>query len=54
MSLFAVLGFSYSIVCLVKDNASIEEMIDKTLDMVTVTVPPALPTCMSIGISFAS
>eukprot|EP00828_Plagiopyla_frontata_P017047 TRINITY_DN2221_c0_g1_i11.p1 TRINITY_DN2221_c0_g1~~TRINITY_DN2221_c0_g1_i11.p1 ORF type:complete len:932 (+),score=102.30 TRINITY_DN2221_c0_g1_i11:723-3518(+) len=54
MSLFAVLGFSYSIVCLVQDNAGVKEMIDKTLDMITVTVPPALPTCMSIGISFAA
>lgn len=28
-------------------------MILNSLDLITVTVPPALPTCLSIGISFA-
>ena len=30
-----------------------KDIVLKSLDMVTVTVPPALPACMSIGISFA-
>jgi len=29
------------------------EIVLKCLDLVTITVPPALPTCMSVGINFA-
>lgn len=28
-------------------------MIINSLDLITITVPPALPTCLSIGVSFA-
>jgi cation-transporting ATPase 13A3/4/5 len=28
-------------------------MIVNSLDLITITVPPALPTCLSIGVSFA-
>lgn len=28
-------------------------MVVNSLDLVTITVPPALPTCLSIGVSFA-
>ena len=34
-------------------NASIIKIIIKSSEIITVTVPPALPTCMSIGISVA-
>ena len=28
-------------------------MIDKSLDLITITVPPALPATMSVGVAFA-
>ena len=53
MGLIAVCGFSYSLINLIRLNDDISDIVDKSLDIITVTVPPALPTCMSIGISFA-
>jgi len=31
----------------------LRELIFRSLDVITIAVPPALPTCMSIGIIFA-
>lgn len=28
-------------------------MVINSLDLITITVPPALPTCLSIGVTFA-
>lgn len=49
----AACGFSYSLVSLIRMHDDISDIIDKCLDIITVTVPPALPTAMSVGISFA-
>jgi len=32
-------------------NASVFELVDKALDLITVAVPPALPLALSIGIN---
>ena len=53
MALVAVLGFCATIPLLIKHNASALILIGKSLDLITVTVPPALPATMSAGVAFA-
>ena len=53
MSCIAVLGFIWSLISLLNNEAETEEIVMKCLDMITVTVPPALPACMTVGIQFA-
>lgn len=38
-----------------KNNGDLEtgEIVSRCLDLITITVPPALPTCLSVGISMA-
>lgn len=38
---------------LLSNSHDTETTIKKCLDLITITVPPALPACMSIGVSFA-
>ena len=53
IAIISVVGLIYTIVNFVKEDVEPKEIILKCLDMITVTIPPALPTCMSIGIGFA-
>lgn len=53
MSCIAALGFIWSLVSLMNNQAETEDIVMKCLDMITVTVPPALPACMTVGIQFA-
>ncbi|KAL4494291.1 hypothetical protein ABPG73_018810 [Tetrahymena malaccensis] len=57
LALISILGFFFSLPFLIRGyNLHIIELRDlilNSLDLVTITVPPALPTCLSIGISFA-
>lgn len=53
IAMISVVGLVYTIVMFVKEGAETKDIILKCLDMITVTIPPALPTCMSIGIGFA-
>ena len=53
MSCIAVLGFIWSLVSLLGNDDDTQDIILKCLDMITVTVPPALPACMTVGIQFA-
>lgn len=53
MSCIAVLGFIWSLISLLNNQADTEDIVLKCLDMITVTVPPALPACMTVGIQFA-
>jgi cation-transporting ATPase 13A2 len=39
---------------MLKDGANLGELIIKSLDIITITVPPALATCMSIGAEIAT
>ena len=52
MGFLAIVGFSVSLPFLLR-NQSIKETIIKSLDLITTTVPPSLPACLSIGISAA-
>lgn len=50
--------FTMSLIGMIIQLANVEgsdtfEIILKCLDLITITVPPALPACMSIGINFA-
>jgi len=53
MACFTLLGFAASIPFLLKNGISITKILQRSLDLVTVTVPPALPACLGIGISYA-
>lgn len=53
MTSIAVVGFVWSMITLFQQGAETIDIIKKCLDMITVVVPPALPTCMAVGISFA-
>lgn len=53
MALVAILGFCITLPMLIRHNGSAIVLIDKSLDLITVTVPPALPATMSAGVAFA-
>ena len=53
MAFLSVFGFSISIPFLKKAGMPKKEIIIKSLDLITTTVPPALPACLGIGISYA-
>ena len=49
-----VLGFwGVTVPKLLALGSSTEQVIDKSLDLITITVPPALPATMSVGVAFA-
>jgi len=52
MGMVAFAGFFATLPYLLQ-NTTIEKTIDKCLDMITITVPPALPATMSVGVAFA-
>uniref|UniRef100_A0A8C5BQU7 ATPase 13A3 n=1 Tax=Gadus morhua TaxID=8049 RepID=A0A8C5BQU7_GADMO len=49
----AAIGFIYSIVLSVMKEVPIKEIILESLDIITITVPPALPAAMTAGIVYA-
>ena len=53
MALVGISGFTVTIPKLIELEASVESIIDKSLDLITITVPPALPATMSVGVAFA-
>lgn len=53
MALVGILGFICTLPILIKNGTSLEKLIDKSLDLITITVPPALPATMSVGVAFA-
>ncbi|KAI0228224.1 hypothetical protein L0F63_006170 [Massospora cicadina] len=53
MALLALLGFLVTLVKLVSLGMSVYLIVVRSLDLVTVVVPPALPATMSVGMSFA-
>jgi len=57
MAILAVIGFAVTvpnkIVFLMEGSISTWEFINEGLDLITITVPPALPTCLQIGVSIA-
>ena len=53
MACIAVLGFCSTLPTMLRSKISPGEMVDRSLDLITITVPPALPAAMTIGIVFA-
>jgi cation-transporting P-type ATPase 13A2 len=53
MGLIAFLGFLATLPLMLDQNLPIEEIIDRSLDLITITVPPALPAAMTAGTVFA-
>ena len=53
MALLALVGIITTIPLQMKLGVPVKILIDRALDLITVTVPPALPAAMSCGIVFA-
>ncbi|KAH3827166.1 hypothetical protein DPMN_129095, partial [Dreissena polymorpha] len=49
----AVLGFIYTIILMVRRDNLVGDIIKRSLDLITIAVPPALPAALSVGIVFA-
>ena len=53
MAMVAIIGFAITLPKLLKLGIETEALVDKCLDLITITVPPALPATMSVGVAFA-
>lgn len=53
MACVAILGFIISIKFQLESNDEKSVLIDRSLDLLTITIPPALPAAMSCGAVFA-
>jgi cation-transporting ATPase 13A3/4/5 len=57
LAVMAILGTLFSLKDMIRaerdGQMTVGDIVSKCLDLVTITVPPALPTCLSIGISMA-
>jgi cation-transporting ATPase 13A3/4/5 len=53
MAVIAVLGFLATMPLMIRSGTEIPELIDRSLDLITICVPPALPAAMTCGVVFA-
>ena len=53
MALVGIFGFCCTLPALIGLGTNTSQLIDKSLDLITITVPPALPATMSVGVAFA-
>ena len=53
MALVGIFGFIGTLPKLIELGTDDESLVDKSLDLITITVPPALPATMSVGVAFA-
>jgi cation-transporting ATPase 13A3/4/5 len=53
MALVSVIGFLSLLPQLLSQGLDTSKIVDKSLDLITIAVPPALPATMSVGVSFA-
>eukprot|EP00118_Oscarella_pearsei_P028344 m.1935 g.1935 ORF g.1935 m.1935 type:complete len:1183 (+) comp8071_c0_seq2:157-3705(+) len=53
LSIFALGGFTYSVIQFVENGVSIGQIIFRAFDLITTIVPPALPASMTVGIMYA-
>lgn len=53
MALISILGFLCTLPIMIRNGTSLANMIDRSLDLITITVPPALPAAMTCGVVFA-
>ena len=53
MAALAILGFACVVPIMLRENTDIGILIDRSLDLLTICVPPALPAAMTCGVVFA-
>jgi cation-transporting P-type ATPase 13A2 len=53
MGFLSIIGFLISLPFMIENNIEFIDIIFRALDLVTTTVPPSLPACLGIGISYA-
>jgi cation-transporting P-type ATPase 13A2 len=53
MALLAIFGFICTCPIMIKNGTPISSLIHRSLDLITITVPPALPAAMTCGTVFA-
>ena len=53
LAFLTLIGFVVSIPRMIELEYDPRTLVIRVLDMITITVPPALPACMSVGIAFA-
>ncbi|XP_052821050.1 polyamine-transporting ATPase 13A3-like isoform X2 [Mya arenaria] len=51
--LIAAIGLIYTVVLKIKLGHPVEQIIKRSLDVITIAVPPALPAALTVGIVFA-
>lgn len=52
LAIIACLGFIYTIILEIRNGKTAGEMILRCLDLITITVPPALPAALTVGVVF--
>ncbi|XP_050414163.1 polyamine-transporting ATPase 13A3 isoform X2 [Patella vulgata] len=53
LAFIALMGFVYTLTLMIIDGDEVGEIILRCLDLVTITVPPALPAALAVGVVFA-
>jgi len=53
MGLLAVVGFLTTLPFMLSQGYAASQIVDRSLDLLTITVPPALPAAMTVGTVFA-
>jgi len=53
MGILAVLGFMGTLPFMIEQGFDVGPIINRSLDLITITVPPALPAAMTVGTVFA-
>ena len=53
MGVLAIIGFFCTLPFMIDQGYAAPEIVDRSLDLLTITVPPALPAAMTVGTVFA-
>lgn len=53
LSVFALMGFTYTVILMVKAGRPVGHILRRALDLITIAVPPALPAALTVGTFFA-
>lgn len=53
MALISIIGFLSTLPIMIRNGTTLFNLILRSLDLITITVPPALPAAMTCGVVFA-
>lgn len=53
MAVLAIVGFMCTVPLMLEIGTTIGNLVDRSLDLLTICVPPALPAAMTCGVVFA-